>query len=61
VDTQLCPSKGQARKDLQAGGVYVNNERVADAAAVVKADALIAGKHLVLRKGKKNYHLVSFG
>jgi tyrosyl-tRNA synthetase len=61
VDTQLCPSKGQARKDLAAGGVYLNNERVADANAVVRAQDLIAGRHLVLRKGKKNYHLVSFG
>ena len=61
VDTQLCPSKGQAKKDLAAGGVYVNNERVSDAAATVKPGDLIAGKHLVLRKGKKNYHLVSFG
>jgi tyrosyl-tRNA synthetase len=61
VDTQLCPSKGQAKKDLAAGGVYVNNERASDAAALVKASDLIAGRHLVLRKGKKNYHLVSFG
>ncbi len=61
VETQLCPSKGQAKKDLAAGGVYLNNERVSDAAAVVKASDLIAGRHLVLRKGKKNYHLVSFG
>jgi tyrosyl-tRNA synthetase len=61
VETLLCPSKGQARKDLQAGGVYLNNERVTDAAAVVRDANLIAGRHLVLRKGKKNYHLVSFG
>lgn len=61
VDTQLCPSKGQARKDVIAGGIYVNNDRVSDAAATVRASDLIAGKHLVLRKGKKNYHLVSFG
>jgi tyrosyl-tRNA synthetase len=59
VETQLCPSKGQARKDLAAGGVYVNNERALDAAVIQPKD-LIAGKHLVLRKGKKNYHLVSF-
>ena len=60
VDTQLCPSKGQARKDLTAGGVYVNNERVADALAVVQSTDLIAGRYVVLRKGKKNYHLVTF-
>ncbi len=60
VDTALCPSKGQARKDLIAGGIYVNNERVADAAALITPAQLIAGRHVVLRKGKKNYHLVSF-
>lgn len=61
VDTQLCPSKGQARKDVAAGGVYINNERVSDVNATVGSGSLIAGRHLVLRKGKKNYHLVSFG
>ncbi|MGK5081775.1 tyrosine--tRNA ligase [Bdellovibrionota bacterium FG-1] len=60
VDTQLCPSKGQARKDVTAGGVYVNNERVSDSNTLVGLDDLLAGNHLVLRKGKKNYHLVSF-
>jgi tyrosyl-tRNA synthetase len=61
VETGLCPSKGQARKDLAAGGIYVNNERVADAAAVITAQSLIAGKYVVLRKGKKTYHLVAIG
>lgn len=60
VDSGLCTSKGAARKDLTAGGIYVNNERVADAAAVLKSDALIAGGYIVLRKGKKTYHLLAF-
>ncbi len=60
VDSQLCSSKGAARKDLQAGGVYVNNERVADPAAVLATSQLIAGKFIVLRRGKKTYHLFSF-
>lgn len=60
VDTGLCNSKGAARKDIAAGGVYVNNERVTDVAATLKSDDLIGGAHIVLRKGKKNYHLLRF-
>jgi len=58
VDTTLCQSKGAARKDMAAGGIYINNERASDPALIVKADQLLCGKYLVLRKGKKTYHLV---
>jgi tyrosyl-tRNA synthetase len=60
VDSGLCSSKGAARKDIAAGGVYVNNERVTDVAATLRSVDLIGGAHLVLRKGKKNYHLLRF-
>jgi tyrosyl-tRNA synthetase len=60
VDGGLCSSKGAARKDIAAGGVYVNNERVSDVAATLKTSDLIGGAHVVLRKGKKNYHLLRF-
>lgn len=60
AETGLCPSKGQARKDVTAGGIYVNNERVSDAAHVLTEKDLIAGNHIVLRKGKKSYHLLRF-
>jgi tyrosyl-tRNA synthetase len=60
VDSGLSGSKGAARKDIAAGGVYVNNERVNDVAAILKASDLIGGAHVVLRKGKKNYHLLRF-
>jgi tyrosyl-tRNA synthetase len=60
VETGLCASKGAARKDITAGGIYVNNERIADAAHMLRSTELIAGAYLVLRKGKKTYHLVSF-
>lgn len=60
AETGLCQSKGAARKDLTAGGIYVNNERAADAAAVLKSSDLIAGSYILLRKGKKTYHLLSF-
>ena len=44
---------------IQGGGVSLNKERVADAARTVTADDLIAGKYLVVQKGKKNYYLVT--
>lgn len=60
VETALCASKGAAKKDVVAGGIYVNNERVTDAALVLKASDLIAGGYVLLRKGKKTYHLMAF-
>ncbi len=60
VETGLCTSKGNARKDLTAGGIYVNNVRQTDPNTLLKSQDLIAGGTLVLRKGKRNYHLLSF-
>jgi len=60
VRVKLCASKGAARKDIQGGGIYVNNERVTAADAQATKEQLLAQKHLVLRKGKKSYHLVAF-
>lgn len=60
VDASLCSSRGAARKDITAGGIYVNNIRVTDAAKSLTSTDLIANGYLVLRKGKKNYHLLVF-
>lgn len=60
AESGLCGSKGAARKDVTAGGIYVNNERVSDVQAALKSADLIAGRYIVLRKGKKTYHLLSF-
>ena len=51
----LCQSKGQARKDIEGGGAYVNNIREASFQRTVTANDLLFGKHLLLRKGKRNY------
>jgi tyrosyl-tRNA synthetase len=55
----LCPSKGQARKDIEGGGVYVNNIREASPQRLITRDDLQFGKHLLLRKGKRNYVVLS--
>jgi tyrosyl-tRNA synthetase len=55
VHAGLCPSKGQARKDLEGGGIYVNNVREAQVSRALNSADLLFGKHLLLRKGKRNY------
>ncbi|MCL2825562.1 MAG: tyrosine--tRNA ligase [Polyangiaceae bacterium] len=58
VKTGLCKSKGAARKDVDGGGIYVNNQRVRDSGyKLTLADAL-HGRFIVLRKGKKDFFLV---
>jgi tyrosyl-tRNA synthetase len=59
VHSGLCPSKGQARKDLEGGGIYVNNVREANLQRAVSGSDLLFGKHLLLRKGKRNYVVVT--
>jgi tyrosyl-tRNA synthetase len=59
ADTKLSLSKGQARKDVEGGGVYVNNVRETNFQRVLNANDLLFGKHLLLRKGKRNYLVVT--
>jgi tyrosyl-tRNA synthetase len=59
VHAGLCPSKGQARKDIEGGGVNVNNVRESNFQRAVTVSDLLFGKHLLLRKGKKNYVVVT--
>ena len=51
----LAPSKGEARRLVQQGGVSVNNEKVADVNAVL-AQELFAGEGVIIKKGKKVFH-----
>lgn len=54
----LCKSKGEVRRLMTEGGLYVNNVRMADLAGRITGDMLVDGRVLVLRSGKKNFHLV---
>ena len=54
----IFPSKGECRKMVQGGGVSLNKEKVADAMRPVTDADLIAGKYLLVQRGKKNYYLV---
>lgn len=58
VKTQVFPSKGEARKMIQGGGVSVNKEKLTDPTAVIDASALLGGKYIHVQKGKKNHFLI---
>jgi tyrosyl-tRNA synthetase len=55
---QLAPSKGEARRLVQSGGIYVNNRRMSDPSARLSRDQAIGGRLFVLRKGQKQNHVV---
>ena len=58
AEVGLASSKGEARRGVEQGGVYLNTERVSDAARSVQPEDALHGRYLILRKGKKSYHLV---
>ncbi len=57
TDFKLFPSKGEARKMIQGGGVSINKEKVEDPQGPVTY-TLLQGKYLLVQKGKKNYVIV---
>lgn len=61
VLSQLCPSKGQARKDVEGGGIYVNNVRVNESSRAVTTNDLLFGHYVLLRKGKRTYAALKTG
>ena len=48
-----------ARRSIEGGGVYVNNVRVQDPSRALTMDDSVEGRFLLVRKGKKQYHLVA--
>jgi tyrosyl-tRNA synthetase len=58
AQTELVSSRGDARRSIEGGGVYLNNGRVENVETTVDASHAVEGRFLVLRKGKKRYHLV---
>ena len=58
VSTGLAASKGAARRVLEQGGVYVNGARMAAGDRSIGSDRLLAGGHVLLRKGSRDYALI---
>jgi len=58
TEAKVVKSKGEARRSIKGGGIYLNNVRVMDENRMVHITDSIEGQFLVLRKGKRHYHLV---
>jgi tyrosyl-tRNA synthetase len=58
ADTAIFPSKGEARKMWQGGGLGLNKEKISPETTQLTAANLLQGKYLLIQKGKKNYYLV---
>lgn len=57
----VLPSKGELRKLIAAGGLSLNKEKVASPDDLVTKEQLIAGRYLLVQRGKKNYYLLIVG
>lgn len=58
VHTQVFPSKGEAKKMLQGGGVSMNREKLSDVELIVSKEHLVSDRYIIAQRGKKNYFLI---
>ena len=58
VKASVFPSKGEARKMVQQGGVSINKKKVNDPNATITAGELLNDKYILVQRGKKNYYLI---
>jgi len=58
ADTKILPSKGEARKMWQSGGIAINKIKAGEDKTKVTTDDLLQGKYILVQKGKKNYYLL---
>ncbi|MFT3701003.1 MAG: tyrosine--tRNA ligase [Agriterribacter sp.] len=58
AETGTFPSKGEARKMVQNGGVSINRNKINDTAHKIDTGDLLHDAYLLIQKGKKNYYLV---
>src|SRR5213082_3667 len=61
IQARLATSKSEARRAIEQGGIYVNQQRVKDVARSIESADWLAGRNLLLRKGKKDYGLLRLG
>jgi tyrosyl-tRNA synthetase len=59
AETGIFPSKGEARKTVQGGGVSINRNKIDAVSFVVNNSLLLHQQYLLVQKGKKNYYLVT--
>ncbi len=58
AETGIFPSKGEARKMIQNGGVSLNRNKITDIAVKLNGSLLLHNRYILIQKGKKNFYLV---
>ena len=58
VDARISSSRRQAREDIGTGAIYINGQRCTDMGHILEPSERLAGKYLVMRRGKRRYFLV---
>ena len=58
VETDIFPSKGEARKMIQQNGFSLNKEKMNDIARNLTAEDILDDKYILVQKGKKDYHII---
>jgi tyrosyl-tRNA synthetase len=59
TDSGIFPSRGEARKMIQNGGLSLNREKVAAIELTINNSHLLHGRYILVQKGKKNHYLVT--
>ncbi len=59
ANTGIFPSKGEARKTIQGGGVSVNRKKIESVELKVDSSFLLHQRYILIQKGKKNYFLIT--
>jgi len=58
ADSSIFPSKGEARKMVQNGGVSINRNKIDDVQTLINSSFLLHEKYILVQKGKKNFYLI---
>ncbi len=58
AETGILPSKGEARKLIQNGGISINRNRVENIQLHIGPEMLLYEKYILIQKGKKNFYLI---
>jgi tyrosyl-tRNA synthetase len=59
AETKIFPSKGEARKTVQGGGVSINRKKIENIQQSIENNLLLHDRYILVQKGKKNYYLVN--
>jgi tyrosyl-tRNA synthetase len=59
AETNIFPSKGEARKMVQQGGISINRKKVDDVQMKIDSGLLLHDKFILVQKGRRNYYLIN--